>query len=149
LRKRSSGKLADKKPPLKNFTLYLDQSFDCEEVKVFLSAANIKFRVYSQDFPAGAEDPAILSLAGQRGWAMLTLDSRNRYRTLEHMCILRHKVRQFIFTANLGEAALARLLVNVYPKMRKFAREHPRPFVANVTKLGDVYLRMNNKGIWA
>jgi len=55
-------------------------------------------------------------------------------------------VRLFIFTANLGGAALAQLLVNAYPKVRKFARENGRPFVAVITKSGDIYLRMNNRG---
>jgi len=41
---------------------------------------------------------------------------------------------------------LAKLLVSVYPKMRKFARENGRPFVAVVTKSGDIYPRMNNQG---
>jgi hypothetical protein len=142
-RKRSSGKRAR---PLKNFTLYLDQSFDCNEVKAALSAGNIKYRVYTEDFRPGAEDTSILPLVGKRGWAILTCDSKNRYRGLERETILRYKVRQFIFTANLGGAALAKLLVDSYPKMRNFARENERPFVAVITKSGDIYLRMNSQG---
>lgn len=141
LRKRSSGK-----KPLKNFTLYLDQSFDCEEVKAALSSANIKFRVYTQDFQPGEDDTNILKRVGQRGWAMLTFDSKNRYRGLERQSILTHKVRQFVFTANLGGAALARLIVDVHQKMRKFAKENERPFVAVVTKSGDIYVRMRSDG---
>src|SRR5271169_6156810 len=112
-RKRSSGKQGKK--PLKNFTLYLDENLNCEEVKAALSAANIKFRVFSQDFRGGEEDSSILPLAGKHGWAMLTCDSRNRYRELERKSILRYRVRLFITPANLGGAALAQLLVNVYP----------------------------------
>jgi hypothetical protein len=144
-RKRSSGKLVKNKP-LKNFTLYLDQSFDCQEVKVALLAAKIKFRVYSQDFRPGEDDTSILPLVGKHGWAMLTFDTKNRYRDLERESILRCGARLFIFTANLGGAALARLLVSVYPKMRRFARENGRPFVAVITKLGDIYLRMDHRG---
>jgi hypothetical protein len=144
-RKRSSGKPVKNKP-LKNFTLYLDENFDCEEVKAQLSAANIKFRVYSTDFKGGEEDPNILPLVGRRGWAMLTCDSKNRYRELERKSILRHRVRQFVFSGNLGAATLAGLLVRVYPTMRRFAREHERPFVAMITKSGDIYLRMDHQG---
>jgi hypothetical protein len=144
-KKRSSGKQA-KSQPLKNFTLYLDESFDCGEVKAALLAANIKFRVYSEDFKEGEEDPNILPLVGRRGWAMLTCDSKNRYRGLERKSILQHKVRQFVFSANLGGTALAKLLVSVYPKMRAFAKAHSRPFVACVTKSGDIYLRMDHRG---
>jgi hypothetical protein len=144
-KKRSSGKLAKNKP-LKNFTLYLDENFDCEEVKAALSTANIKFRVYSQDFTGGEEDSNILPLVGKRGWAMLTCDSQNRYRVLERQRILQHRVRQFIISGNLGAATLARLIVSVYPRMRTFARENERPFVAIVTKSGDIKLRMDHKG---
>jgi hypothetical protein len=144
-RKRSSGKQVKSKP-LKNFTLYLDESFNCEEVKAALTKANIKFRVYTDDFRGGEEDPNILPLVGERGWAMLTCDSKNRYRGVEHKSILRFQVRLFVFSANLGGATLAELLVKVYQKMRAFAREHARPFVAVITKSGDIYLRMDNRG---
>jgi hypothetical protein len=144
-RKRSSGKQANKKP-LKNFTLYLDESFDCAEVKTALSVAKIKFRVYSQDFAAGEDDTNILPLVGKHGWAMLTCDTKNRYRDLERKSILRYRVRLFIFTSNLGGTALAQLLVKVYPEVRKFARENNRPFVSVITKSGDIYLRMDHRG---
>ena len=81
-----------------------------------------------------------------KGWALLTFDTKNRYRELERKSILRYRVRQFIFTVNLGEAALTRLLAEVYPKLRRFARKHERPFVSVVTKLGDIYLRMDKEG---
>ena len=104
-------------------------------MKVALSVAKIKFRVYSQDFRPGEDDTNILPLAGRRGWAMLTCDTKNRYRDLERKSILRYGVRLFIFTANLGGAALAQLLVNVYPKMRRFARENGRPVVGDADEL--------------
>lgn len=115
-------------------------------MKDALSAANYKFRVYSQDFKGGEEDPNILPLVGKRGWAMLTCDSKNRYRDLERKLIMRYRVRQFVFAGNLGAATLGNLIVSVYPKMRTFAREHERPFVAGITKSGDIYLRMDHKG---
>lgn len=115
-------------------------------MKSALLANKIKFRIYSEFFKPGSEDPDILDLAGKHGWAMLTIDRKNRYRELERKSIFRHRVRQFIFSANLGGAALAKLIVEVYPKMRKFARENERPFVAVVTKGGDIYGRMNHLG---
>ena len=59
---------------------------------------------------------------------------------------MRYKVRQFVFSANLGGPALANLLVTVYPDMREFARENERPFVAIVTAVGNIYLRMDKSG---
>ena len=115
-------------------------------MKTALSAAKIKFRVYSQDFNSGEEDPNILPLFGKHGWAMPTYDAKNRYRELERKSILRHKVRQFVFSGNLGGATLAALIVNVFPKIRTFARENAPPFGAVITKSGDIYLRMDHLG---
>jgi len=115
-------------------------------VKAALSKATIKFRVYTEDFSGATEDASILPLVGERGWAMLTCDSKNRYRGVERGSILRFRVRLFVFSGNLGGATLADLLVRVYQKMRTFTREHSRPFVAVITKSGDIYLRMDHRG---
>jgi hypothetical protein len=115
-------------------------------VKEALSKANIKFRLYSDHFKKGEDDELILQLCGRHGWAMLTCDRKNRYRELERRTIIRSRVRQFVFSGNLGGEQLARLLVSNYSEMRRFAREHERPFIAVVTKAGNVYLRMDSKG---
>lgn len=145
--RRSAGKRGKSLRPLRNFTLFLDESFDCKEVKDELVKAHIKFVVYSQRFQSSAEDQNVLPLVGKRGWAMLTCDSRNRYRELERKAILLHRVRQFVFSGNLGGPALAILLVRIYPQMRSFARRHERPFVAMVTKSGHIELRMDKNGV--
>jgi hypothetical protein len=111
-----------------------------------LNKANIKYRAFSSKFKKGEEDHRILELCGRRGWAVLTCDRRNRYRELERKTVMRYKVRQFVFSANLGGPALANLLVTVYPDMREFARENERPFVAIVTAVGNIYLRMDKSG---
>jgi len=141
--KRFRGKSAR---PLRNFTLYLDESFDCSEVKEALSKANIKFKLYSDHFPRGQEDEQILQLCGRHGWAMLTCDRKNRYRDLERKVVVRFRVRQFVFSGNLGAEQLAKLLVETYSEMRRFARANERPFIAVVTKIGNIYLRMDKRG---
>jgi hypothetical protein len=55
-------------------------------------------------------------------------------------------VRQFVFSGNMGGEELAKLLVETYQKMREFTRKTERPFIAVVTKIGNVYLRMDSKG---
>jgi len=111
-----------------------------------LTKANIRHKPFSAKFKKGEEDHRILELCGRRGWAILSCDRRNRYRELERRAVLRHQVRQFVFSGNLGAPALAKLVVSVYPKMRKFARDNERPFVAIVTPAGNIYLRMDKNG---
>jgi hypothetical protein len=115
-------------------------------VKDELVKANIKFVIYSKWFQSSTEDQNVLPLVGKRGWAMLTCDRRNRYRELERKAILLHRVRQFIFSGNLGGPALANVLVRIYSQMRSFARRHERPFVAVVTRSGHIELRMDRDG---
>ena len=143
--RRFPGKRAKCKP-LKNFTLYLDESFNCQEVKSELTEAHIKFKTYSENFSCGAGDDKILELAGKRGWALLTCDRKNRFRELERRAVLRYRVRQFVFSGNLGGLAVARLLVKIYPQMRDFARKNERPFVAVITVNGNIALRMDKSG---
>jgi len=102
--------------------------------------------VFSDHFPKGEEDEQILELCGRHGWAMLTCDRKNRYRELERKAVLRFRVRQFIFSGNLGGKELAKLLVDCHPAMRNFARLNERPFIAIVTKNGDIYGRMDKDG---
>jgi hypothetical protein len=141
--RRFSGKSGK---PLKNFTLFLDESFDYTEVKQELVKANIKHRVYTEFFTRGEEDCDMLPLVGRRGWAMLTCDKRNRRRGLERKAILLHNVRQFVFQGNLGGIYMGNLLVKTYPRLREFARRNQRPFVAIVTKAGNINLRMDKDG---
>jgi len=144
--RRSAGKQARSAPPLKNFTLYLDESFDCAEVKADLTSAKIKFKVYSESFRQGEADSRILEHAGRHGWALLTCDRQNRFREAERRTVVRHKVRLFVFSGNLGGPTLAKLLVSVYPAMREFSRKNERPFVAVITGGGHISLRMDKNG---
>ena len=138
--------MATSAKPLKNFTLHLDEGFDCPEVRAALDRAGIKYISLSNSFPSGTEDSKILEVVGKRGWTRITLDRNNRYRHIEKDNILRFRVRQFVFRANLGGHALANLLVTCYPRMREFARLHGRPFVAHITKGGTIHLRLDKDG---
>jgi hypothetical protein len=77
---------------------------------------------------------------------MLTCDKKNRYRELERKIVLQYRVRQFVFSGNQGGLELAKLLASAYPRMRQFARGHEPPFIAVVTKIGNIYQRMDKTG---
>jgi hypothetical protein len=115
-------------------------------VRELLDNASIKYRLYSQDFSSSEDDPPILRLAGEKGWALLTCDRQNRYRDVERRAVLYYKVRQFVFSGNLGGIPMARLLVSVKNEMRQFCRDHERPFVATITEGGKINLRMDKNG---
>ena len=145
---QSSGNWGKRRPRLllKNPTFYLDESLDCREVKQVLDDASIKYKVYSQHFSRSEDDEAILKLAGQRGWLMLTGDSKNRFRDAERRAVLFYKVRLFIFSGNMGGIPLARLVISLKNKIFQFCREHEPPFIATITTGGKILLRMDKRG---
>ncbi|HET8890263.1 MAG TPA: hypothetical protein VFQ41_15285 [Candidatus Angelobacter sp.] len=111
-----------------------------------LDAASIKYKIYSEKFKRNEDDTRILRLAGEKGYGLLTCDSKNRYRDVERAAVLYYKVRQFVFSGNLGGIPLARLLVKIKNEIRQFCRDHERPFVATITVGGKINLLMDKNG---
>lgn len=76
---------------------------------------------------------------GQRGWVVLTKDRRIRYRPPALAAIQAAGVRLFVLGAgDLQGSEMAAAFVRALPRMERFARRHPAPFVARVTKSGAV-----------
>jgi ribosome-associated translation inhibitor RaiA len=79
---------------------------------------------------------------GSRGWVLLTADKRIRYNFLEKRALEEHAVREFVFASgNMSGQDMAAALELALPKMRRFARKLKAPFVAAVTRTGEVHLR--------
>jgi hypothetical protein len=59
-----------------NPTFYLDENFDCPEVRDILDRAGVRYRIYKQDVSAnsGSEDTAFLPQVGEHGWLLITAD---------------------------------------------------------------------------
>jgi hypothetical protein len=79
---------------------------------------------------------------GQRGGVPLTADKRMRYNFLEKHALEEHAVREFVFTSgNMSGQDMAAAIELAIPKMRRLCGELPPPFVACITRLGEVHLR--------
>src|SRR5690348_2169354 len=91
-RKPSNGKRGKRQP---NPTFYLDENFDCREVREVLERSGVKYRVYRQDVRAnsGVEDTAFLPKVGQRGWLLITSDWHQRARPRELQDLKRYGVK--------------------------------------------------------
>lgn len=73
---------------------------------------------------------------------MLTSDKRIRYNLLEKRALEEHAVREFVFASgNMSGQDMAAALELALPKMRRFSRKLKPPFVASITRTGEVYLR--------
>ena len=81
-------------------------------------------------------------MVGQRNWTLLTKDKQMRYSFLERRALQRYKVREFVFASgDLSGQEMAEALVAAAAKMRSVIGSTRPPFVAAITKAGNVHVR--------
>lgn len=93
-------------------------------------------------FPKNAKDSVWLTEAGKCGWVVLTKDTRIRYRAIETNALRSANVRAFVLTAggDLSGSEMARIFVAALPRMRRLCAKTKPPFIARVTRDGNVSL---------
>ena len=73
---------------------------------------------------------------------MLTRDKRIRYNSLEKLALELYAVREFVFTSgNMSGQDMAAALERALNKMRNLCAKTRPPFVASLTRTGEVNLR--------
>lgn len=104
-----------------------------------LRSAGLDVVAHDDVFPPGTPDEEWLRKAGQQGWIVLTKDKKIRYRKLERRALERAAVGAFVLTGkDLTGEEIARALVGAIPRILRFVRKTPRPFIATVTSGGRV-----------
>ncbi len=102
----------------------------------------VRFERHLAHFPRGTADETWLPLVGSNGWILLTTDKRIRYNFLEKHALAVHAVREFVFASgNMSGQDMAGALELALPKMRRLFRKVDPPFVAAITRIGEVHLR--------
>ena len=85
--------------------------------------------------PDEQDDSEWLTLAGRRGWAVLSADNRVRYADIERRAITEHGVRYFAFrTNNVSGPQKAALLHPHDAKIRRILESEEPPYIARITK---------------
>ena len=138
-RKRSGTRSAassTSRPP-EPLTFFLDESLDGASVVAALRDAGALVERLTEHFDKGTPDEVWLTLAGQRGWIVLTRDKRIRYRQLERLALQAAKVRAFVFTGgNVTVKDTAAILVDALPRMARIALTDPGPFIYHLGRSG-------------
>jgi hypothetical protein len=102
----------------------------------------VRYEQHVTHFARGVRDEEWLPLVGKNGWVLLTTDKQLRYNLLERRALQRNAVREFVFASgNISGAEMAEALALAIPKMRKLCRRIHPPFVAAITRGGEVHLR--------
>ena len=85
---------------------------------------------------------------GKRGWFVVTLDQKIRYRMLEQKAVRESRVGMFVLVRWKGStgASLAAALSKARPAMLRFISTHRRPFIVKVYSDGRLSLWVPSGG---
>jgi hypothetical protein len=116
--------------PLREFTVYVDESIYSKELVASLENAGVSVRRVGLDVPFGAKDHQWLAVVGKNGWVPIMRDQRIRYRKLEKETLKAHAVGAFVFTGGQATASqTAAAVLERLEKMRAIATSEHRPFL--------------------
>lgn len=107
-----------------------------------LRAADLHVEVHDDHFRQDALDPEWLTAVGEKNWIVVTRDERIRYRVAEKQAIRRAKVRAFVLAAqgDLRAEMLAQNFLEALPKIQRVVEKQKPPFIAKISRGGDVSL---------
>lgn len=98
-----------------------------------LREAGIRIERHLDHFVHNSPDDEWLVEVGRRGWYVLTLDRKIRYRPNEKAAVLEAGVGLFILVGkNATHAELARNFVATRPRLYDFIETQQRPFIARI-----------------
>lgn len=129
------------------FVLYLDENL-CNSTAIVevLTKLGVRFEKHLSHFPRGTLDENWLPLVGKNGWVLLTADKRLRYNLLEKRALDRNHVREFVFASGkMSGNEMAAALETGIRKILKLCSKIDPPFVATITRTGEVHLRWPKK----
>lgn len=107
-----------------------------------LRDAGLNVEIHDDHFSQNAQDPEWLTAVGKKNWIVVTRDERIRYRVAEKQAIRRAKVRAFVLAAqgDLRAEMLAEIFLKALPKIRRTVNRQKPPFIAKISRGGDVTL---------
>lgn len=138
--RQSATKSSPYEKQLRELTFFLDRNLGSRRVAEALRAAGARVEVHADHFQPDATDEEWLAACGQRGWIVITLDYRIRYRTSERDALKENKVKAFLVAraGQMGGEALGRLLAEKLPKLVALATQMSAPFAFRTSPSGAI-----------
>ena len=126
---------------LPELTFFVDRSLGRQLVANALRLAGESVEIHDDHFAPDAPDDVWLTAVGQRGWIALTKDKAIRFRKNERAAVQSANARLFVLTAgNITGAECAAAIVAALPAIRKLVFKASPPFIATVSRAGNVSL---------
>jgi predicted nuclease of predicted toxin-antitoxin system len=141
-KKRSVQNLRSKLP--NDLVFFLDRSLGKKKIAEALRMTGATVLIHDDHFSPDEQDINWLKVAGEKGWIVLTKDSRIRYRVLEKTTLMNAGVAAFILTsADLKGNEMAEIFVNALPAISKTIKKYQKPFIAKIARSGRVSVLEN------
>ena len=142
-RRKKSKKQSDASLQLEEeLTFFIDRSLGHKLLAQSLLDNDEKVIVHDDLFAQDTIDEVWLEEAGKKNWIVLTHDTKIRYRKSETDALLAHDVRAFVLTAKkLTGKEIAGVIVKALPRIKKLISKTPAPFIAHITRSGDVKIK--------
>lgn len=107
-----------------------------------VEGSGIRCEKHLDHFAAGTEDVDWLPEVGRRNWCLMTTDARIRSNHLERESVRQNGVRMFYFPKNnLSGREMGTAILTALPAIVSLVMTQPAPFIASVSKNGEVKLR--------
>lgn len=104
-----------------------------------LSEESEKFELHDDHFSQDTPDVDWLNAVGRRGWVVFTRDKRIRHHQDEIESLFQADNAVFIFTGSkVTGPEIAEAFKKALPKIKRILEKHEKPFIAKVTKSGNV-----------
>jgi hypothetical protein len=140
-RKRSAASSRSKRPDPTLPPLFIDRSLGKLTIPTAIRAQGVEVHTHDAHFPQDARDEDWLADVGRRGWAVVTKDTRIRYRETELAALVAGGVRAFVLTRGvLSGREMAAILVKALPNLARFSARHRPPFIARIATSGKLQL---------
>lgn len=118
---------------------FVDENLLGRHIAEILRNAGASVELLSDHFPTQTPDVEWLAEVGQRGWLVLTRDMAIGVKIPEAIAVAQGNAKMFaLVMGNANRAELERDIVSAIPKMERYARSHPAPFIAKVYPFGKV-----------
>ena len=140
-RKRSAASSRSKRPSPAPPPLFIDRSLGRLTIATALRAQGAEVHTHDAHFAQDARDEEWLADVGRRGWAVITKDTRIRYRQTELAALVAGGVRAFVLTrGDLSGPEMAAILVKALPHLVRFSARYEPPFIARIAASGRVQM---------
>lgn len=140
-KKRSAASSRSKRPSPLPPPLFIDRSLGRFTIATALRAQGVEVHTHDAHFAQDARDEQWLAEVGQRGWAVITKDTRIRYRQTELAAVVAGGVRAFVLTrGDLSGPEMAAILVKALPHVARFSARYAPPFIARIATSGTVQM---------